>query len=67
MRSESEIDADFRRLHESLRWINHSGNYRDKQWFDEAKNLLAADYDCEVIVKLLDDNRELIIAHLGDL
>lgn len=65
MRSKPEIDSDFKRLYESLHWINHHpNNDQDKQWFDEAKNLLAVDYDCAVVVKLYGSNRDLIIAFL---
>lgn len=65
MRSKPEIDADFERLYESLHWINnHADNDQDKQWFDEAKNLLVVDYDCAVTVRLYGDDREQIIAYL---
>jgi hypothetical protein len=65
MRSKPEIDADFKRLYESLRWINNnSNNDQDKQWFDEAKKLLAVDYNCEVMIQLYGNNRDQIIAFL---
>ena len=54
MRSNADIDADFRKLHESLHWIEKAGHpFADIRRFKKVARRLSFDFRCEAEIKEL--------------